>query len=204
VRRALVLLVAFALSVVPASGDEPDLHFPILGDGTQEGDWTTYLVKTSFDPAAEGLEGALPGRIVVTFRVTDTDEHGFTLKTITDPWHARDWETRRIPRHSKNVTDLLGIDGSEKISFASRPKRERVTIGERTFDCVRLAFKTESGELVQEGTLLASDEWNGPRLVRLELHGVSGPQPWVKLEMELRGFGTEEKLLWGSEPKDVK
>jgi hypothetical protein len=203
VRRALAVVFALALMLAPASGDEPELSNHFLSDDTEAGDWATFLVTTKVDGADE-LAGAMPSRIVVTLRVKEVEERVFELQTETIPRHARSWETRRIHKGSKKLAELLGIDGSNERITDVQKKPDKWEVQGRTFPCEKVTFRTESSELKQDCSLWVTREFHGPRIVRLETHVVEGPKPWVKLDMELRGFGSVRGLLWGHTPEEVK
>jgi hypothetical protein len=206
VRRALAglaVLATLGFGLAHVLGDEHEVSNHVLSDETEAGDWATFLVTTSFD-SADDLAPALPSRIGLTFRVKEVHEHAFEIQTETIPHHAHSWEGRRIHRGSKKLSELLGIDGSNERITDLQKGNDKIEVQGKTFACEKVTFKTRSSELVQDCTLWLGRDFHGPRIVRLETHVAEGPKPWVRVQMELRGFGNARTLLWGVEPEKVK
>jgi hypothetical protein len=204
VRRALAPLLALALLLAPASAADDDTLLPqhFLSDSTAVGDWSTFEARLSFgEPCAE--RASVPEKIIVTYRVKAVDANGTSVAVETLPPHEREWETRHFKKGSKSLRELLGLGASVELSHV-RSEQERRTFDDHEVDATHVTFTTREGELVQRNELWTQPIGMGLRILALSTRVISGPTPRLNLEMELRGYGSADKTMWGRTAEELK
>jgi hypothetical protein len=199
VRRALVPLL-LALLLVPALADEKELAHHFLGDSTQVGDWCTLEAKVAVDG---GDVAGLPSRVIVTYRVTEATADAFEVKTESTPPHDDEWKTKHFRRGSKSLTELLQLGPDVKVTDLQQSDDQTLTVGDRQFKCQKLSFLTTQGELQQQNELWLSADMKSLRIVALSTRVTSDRKLRVRLDMEVRGFGDKDHVLWGKRAEDL-
>jgi len=201
-RRALVVLVALALLVAPAAADE-DLPRHFLSDASLAGDWSTLEATLTIEPADDPAAAALPRRLLVTYRVKSVWGEVFEVATETLTSQDAESSTRRFPKSSKRLRDLLGVSDEASITDVMVSSEERKVAG-RAFPCSKITFVTTEGKLVQQNELWIAPEMRSLRICALSTRVISSAGgPRVSLDMEVRGYGTADETLWGKTASEL-
>ncbi len=198
-RRALGPFLVLALLLAPAFAEDKDLERHFLSDSTQVGDWCTLEARVAVD---SGDVAGLPSRVIVTYRVTEANTDGFEVKTETTPPHDNEWKTKHFHRGSKSLKDLLQLGPDVKVTDMQQSE-ETLTVGERPFKCQKVTFVTTERELQQRNELWLSSDLKSMRIVALSTRVLAGAKTRVRLDMEVRGFGDKDRVLWGKRAEDL-